>query len=646
MVRRGWLNLCWVLLLLLPLILSSQTARADKPTASSPVEVQLPAVLLSDTSATITLKLAEGIDPLTLGAQINGELVPVTVTDGVASLQFHPDKTGMHVLQLQSGETLIASQVMNVYAGWLSLVPAILAIFIALAFRQVIPAIFIGVWAGSWIVMGGGSAAIWDSLLSVVEQYVVRALVPEDGSSDHMSIVVFTLLTGGMIGVISQNGGMRGIVELFTSWANTAKRGQLATSLLGTGIFFDDYANTIIIGNTMQPLTDKLKISREKLAYLVDSTSAPLACIAIVTTWIGFQVSLINEALGEIPAFNDSAYSIMLNAIPYSFYPLLALFFVYTVVLTGRDFGPMLKAERRARSGEVQTGTLVKPHAAPEPAHLTHIPEKGQAWLALLPISVLVGATMAGLYVTGEGESLGDIIGSANSFKAMLWASFLSLLVAIIISVGTRTLTLGKAIDAMQEGLTPMLLAAIILTFAWAISDVNGELHTAEYIVGQLGDGMSPEWLPASVFVIAALTAFATGASWGTMGILMPLVIPLTWAVLSHHGLQDDVTSHHILYAAVAAVLSGAVWGDHCSPISDTTILSSLSSGCDHIAHVQTQLPYAVLVGLVSMVGALLPVAYGLPWWAGLMLSAAALVVILYLIGRDADVPEKVDVNL
>ena len=491
--------------------------------------------------------------------------------------------------------------------GWLALLPALLAIAAALAFRQVIVALFLGVWAGAWIATGDLGLGWFTGLFATVQVYVLAALA----DSDHAAIIIFTLMIGGAVGLIQRNGGTAAIVDVATRWARSAGRGQLATAVLGTAVFFDDYANTLIVGGTMRPITDRLRVSREKLAYIVDSTAAPVACLALATTWIGYEVGLIGTAVAALPDYDEAAYSVFLNSIPYSFYPILALFFVYAISLSKRDFGPMLAAERRAR----QTGQLFRPgsnaEAAQAEAEAMEPPPDAPRRLvnAVLPIAVLVVGVLLGLYLTGSaavreaGDALTfkNVIGAANSYTAMMWASLASVLVAVVMTVGQRILTLTEAMDAWYAGMRTMLLAVVILVLAWALANVNEALGTADFLVTLLSDALSPGFVPALVFVLAAATAFATGSSWGTMGILMPLVIPLAWGVLAADGLHTSGEYHHIIYSTVSAVLAGSVWGDHCSPISDTTILSSLASSCDHIDHVRTQLPYALTVGGVAL---------------------------------------------
>jgi Na+/H+ antiporter NhaC len=526
--------------------------------------------------------------------------------------------------------------------GWTSVLPPVIAIVVALVFRNVIPALFLGIWLGAWLLRGFGFEGFFTGLLDVFSVFVHDALA----DSDHASILLFSLMIGGMVGVILKNGGMQGIVDRIIGWTNTTRRAQLSTAWLGLGIFFDDYANSLVVGNTMRPVTDRLKVSREKLAYLVDSTAAPVACLALVTTWIGYEAGLIGDELLEQGATEGvTGYSLFLASIPYSFYPIFAMAFVLLVAYTGRDFGPMLKAERRART----TGKFLRPGSKVDEA----AGEKGTRPIegkprrplnAILPIVTMMATVLIGMYTTGlsaareagKEETLQVIIGEASSYSALMWGSLLGAVLAVALSVGQRILTLDQAVDAWYEGVKAMLYAVVILLLAWGLNAVTEGLHTGDYLGELLGESLSPGVLPMCVFLISAAVAFATGTSWGTMAIILPIAFPLTWTVLSNSGVADP-TSHAVLLSVVSCVLAGAVWGDHCSPISDTTILSSMVSGCDHVDHVRTQLPYALLVGGVALVAGTIPTAYGFPWWLAIVIGIACLYGLLRLVGQPSD---------
>lgn len=530
---------------------------------------------------------------------------------------------------LLSSPVLLATE--GTHFGWVSVLPPVLAIVLALLLRQVVPALFVGIWIGAWALNGFSLAGLWVGLLETFETHIVNALADRD----HAAVILFSMMVGGMVGIISRNGGLLGIVERIVGFADSARRASLATVAMGLAIFFDDYANTLVVGNTMRPVTDRMRISREKLAYLVDSTAAPIACLALVTTWIGYEVGLIRSAIENIAGLEANAYFVFLNSIAYSFYPLFALVLVFTVVLSGRDFGPMHAAESRARHDgrvapeAVSTALVDDDMQQVQPSEGTHCLARN----AVVPVVVLIVSVVVGLFVSGEGETLQEIVGNADPYKSLLWGSLLGVVAAVIMTMLHRSLSTHETMAAWFTGVRSMLLAVVILVLAWALSGMTGELGTAEFLAELLGERLHPGVLPSLVFVLAAATAFATGSSWGTMGILLPLMLPLSWVLMSNHGM---VGAEHmpILYGTVAAVLGGAVWGDHCSPISDTTILSSMASQCDHIEHVRTQLPYALFAGIIAIVLGTLPAGFGVPWWICLPLGSIALIVGVRVVGR------------
>jgi Na+/H+ antiporter NhaC len=531
-----------------------------------------------------------------------------------------------------NGEPLQSLDV-PVIPAWVSILPPLVAIGMALLIRSVLPALMLGLWLGAWALEGLSAEGVVIGLFASFEVYVANAVA----DFDHATIMLFTFMIAGMVGVISRNGGMRGIVEWIITGANSAKRGQLAVWSLGLLIFFDDYSNTLVVGNTSRSITDRLRISREKLAYIVDSTAAPLATVALVTTWIGYQVSLIGDASVQLEGLEMSPYSIFLNSILYSFYPFMAILLVVLVITTGREFGPMLAAERRARSTGVTAPPVKSKVGQDDEAALAMkdgVPPR--AANALVPVAVMIVGILTGLFITGEGETISDIIGSANSYQALMWASLAGALTAIVMTVAQRLLSLDEIVDAWVSGARFTFIAMIILVLAWSMSEISRELHTADFLIASLGNSLPAAALPATIFVLAAFTAFSTGSSWGAMGILLPLVLPLCWAIMGLEGLIAS-EDYFILYASVSGVLTGAVWGDHCSPISDTTVMSSLSAGCDHIEHVRTQLPYALLAGAAALGFGTLPISFGLPWWVGMLGATAVTVVGLRVLGKPVE---------
>ena len=600
--------------------------------SANAIEIEMPAVGLSGVPmdyAVTGLSTSETVD-ITLGDRrfsVNAD------EDGRAEIEdIVIDVTGKTQFLATAGEAS-AEVSIRVVPAWISVLPAVIAIAVVLTLRNVIPALLLGLWLGATALQSFTLKGAGLGLLDSFQVFVRGALA----DSDRASIVLFTMMIGGMVGIITRNGGMASIVFAIVSRAKTAIGGQVAVWLMGLMIFFDDYSNTLVVGNTARSLTDHLKISREKLAYIVDSTAAPVACIALITTWIGYQIGLIDQSLGTIEELADmQAYTVFINSIPYSFYPILAIIFVLMISATGLDFGPMYKAEVRAREGQVRPSSE---EALPALEGEELIPKDNiplRAFNAFVPIIVMIAALGASIVMLGEGETLTKILATTEPYKAMMYSSFVGVLVAASLTIGQGILSVHETIDAWYGGLRATLFGMIILVLAWSLSDVTAALNTASYLVTLLAGSLPAALIPAIAFILAATTAFTTGTSWGTMAILMPLVIPLAWAVMTVSGIADP-SGMHILYSSVACVLAGAVWGDHCSPISDTTVLSSIASGCNHIEHVRTQLPYALLVGFAALLIGTVPGGFGLPPWISILLGVAVLFGILKVIGRRAE---------
>lgn len=543
------------------------------------------------------------------------------------------ETTGKHFLELESDgiKTTIA---LRVIPGFLSLLPPIIAIALAFLMRQVLISLFCGVWLGSIFIFDYNPVL---GFMRAIDTFLIKSLA----DSDHAAILLFSLTLGGMVGVMSKAGGTQGIVQKLSGLAKSSRGGQLATWAMGLIIFFDDYANSLIVGNTMRPFTDRLRISREKLSYIVDSTAAPVASIALISTWIGYQMGLINDSFKSLN-LSENAYSIFLQSIPHATYSILALMFVFIIGLALRDFGPMRTAEHRAAN----SGKVLRDGAQPltDSAALDMVAEDKTPlrWFnALIPITTVILITLLGLYFSGRealaeaasSATLGEIFGEANSFNVLMWASFVGLLVATILATSQRILTLNETIAAVVNGYKSMFLAAMILILAWAIGDICNELHTADYVINLTRGLLSPHLIPFFTFVVAAFIAFSTGTSWATMAILTPIVVPIAYHLPIESGLTPGL-SHHILIGTVGAVLSGSVLGDHCSPISDTTILSSMASAADHVDHVRTQMPYAAVVGAVACLTGYIPNGWGMNSYLSLALGVVILAAIVFTFGK------------
>jgi Na+/H+ antiporter NhaC len=501
--------------------------------------------------------------------------------------------------------------------GWTSILPPLVAIVLALLFRHVLIALLLGVWVGAFLISG---MSFVTSFARLLDTHIVDAIADRG----HVSILLFSLLLGGMLGLMTQSGGAKGLASWVSTDTTSRRRGQLTTWFLGLLVFFDDYANSLLVGSSMRPVTDRLR---------VDATAAPVASLALISSGIGGEGGHIADQFTHLGIERD-AYLTFVETIPFRFYPILMLFFVAWVALRGRDFGPMLRAERRA----LHEGLVSRPGAQPaSDFHEEEVPEDvpGRPMNALIPVVVVVLVAALGIYVDGRTKviaaglepSLRAIVGEASSSAAILWATGAGCLAALVLAVSSGALSFGKSIEAWMSGMRSMLFAVVILVLAWSLGGVCRDLDTASFLIGAVGDWIAPAWIPATVFVMAALVSFATGTSWGTMAILFPLVVPL-----AHQIAPGDET---ILLGTVSSILAGSVWGDHCSPISDTTVLSSMATSCDHMDHVRTQLPYALLIGGVGLVCAELPVAAG--WygpWVGLLVGAVVMIAAFELLGR------------
>ncbi|MDX1661614.1 MAG: Na+/H+ antiporter NhaC family protein [Gemmatimonadota bacterium] len=617
----------------------------------APVEIRAPRVAMSDVPFNVWI-VASGVQPgdsvqyraslparpaMAAGESLSGWIAG---GDSVAVTGLRIADTGAGEITVETTGGFTATESTRVLPGWMSLLPPLVAILLALVFREVVVSLLAGIWLGALFVYDWNPlTALWRT----IDKYLVEA-VTDPG---HAMVLIFTMFLGGMVGVISRNGGTYGIVDAITKRAKGPISGQLSAYLMGLLIFFDDYSNTLIVGSTMRPVTDRLKVSREKLAYIVDSTAAPIASIALISGWIGVEVGLIGDSIAAL-GLDYEPYVLFVQSIPYRFYPILALFFVLIVIVTDRDFGPMLDAELRARREGKVIADDARPASDLDAEALQPVEGKPRRWVnAVVPIAVVMIVTIGGMWWTGRqsligagetGWSLGDVFGAGDSYVALVWATFLSLAVAVVMTVGQRILSLQDTMDAMVRGMKAMLFAVVILVLAWSLGDITVDVHTADYVVELLTGNLDPRLLPVLVFLGSALISFATGTSWGTMAIMMPVVVPLAVALPGEAGMAEEATLR-ILLGAISGVLAGSVWGDHCSPISDTTILSSMASSCDHIDHVRTQIPYAVTVGVVAMLIGDIPSAYGLPPWISWVVGAGILLGILYAFGQREDPP-------
>lgn len=519
-------------------------------------------------------------------------------------------------------------------SGWLSLVPPLVAIGLALATKQVLIALLVGIFSGAFLIQGH----VFLAFARTLDQFLIDSII----KNDHGFILLFTMALGGMVSLISASGGMQGMVDRLSKVAKTPASTQLVTWLMGIAIFFDDYANTLLVGQTMKPVTDQQKISRAKLAYLVDSTAAPIASVALISTWIGYEMSLIQDGFNALN-IDRNVYEVFLESIVHRYYAILALAFVFAIAYFHRDFGPMLKAERAALKGD--TGA-VEPEAGKVEDMANAATWGRSAWDAVWPVATVLFGTIAGLVYTGlvslnwtypetgtTIQRMGTLISEGNSFKALLWAAAAGGLVAAVVAKIRYKVSMEKLTEVYLKGVSHMMSACIVLILAWAIGDVCGGLFTGPFLVELCSDKLSPQLLPTITFLLSAAVAFSTGTSWGTMAIVMPLAIRLAYELPGAGGLTPE-HGQIIMISTIAGVLAGSTFGDHCSPISDTTIMSSMASGCDHIEHVRTQIPYALTTAFFAIVLGSIPAAYGANPWLLNILGITACFLVVRFVGQ------------
>mgnify|MGYP003372152236 CR=1 FL=1 len=507
------------------------------------------------------------------------------------------------------------------YAGWLSILPPIIAVGLALITKEVFSSLLLGILSGTLIYTVGIGA---DSIVVGTVENAFKVMA----NRFDINIVLFCSLLGSLVYVISMAGGSKA----YGKWATTHIKGRrsamISTSILGGFIFIDDYFNCLTVGTVMRPITDTYKISRAKLAYIIDATAAPICIIAPISSW----AAAVGSNLKDTNAF-ESEMQAFVSTIPWNFYALLCLSMVLIVSFLNLDFGPMLKAEQDVLN---QVG-INDDEKEQDSKNVDNIDVKadGTVFDMIIPIaSLIIFATLSLLYVGGYWgddpayHSLGAAFGNTSAGPALVLSSFAALSVAFVLFVFRRLLTLKEFMDGVLRGVQAMVPANMILVLAWTIAGVTRDLlQTPVFIssIVQSDTAILGAILPAVIFAIAGFLSFSTGTAWGTFGILIPIVVSVAQAV--------DPDSQALIVVTLSATLAGSVFGDHCSPISDTTILSSAGAGCVHIEHVYTQLPYALVVAFCAFIGYIIAgLTYNL--WLSLGTAAVLLICIIAVLHR------------
>lgn len=533
--------------------------------------------------------------------------------------------------------------------GILTLIPPLVAIALAFITKNVVVSLLLGIMSGSFILNVVGTNVFNAIVLSFLD-LVNRAL---NSLADpwNAGIILQVLAIGGVINLVAKMGGAKAIAEALASRAKSAKGTQLITWFAGLLVFFDDYANALIIGPMMRPVADKMKISRERLAFIIDATAAPIAGLAIISTWIGLEVGLIGEAFQGI-GVEANAFGVFINTIPYRFYNILILVFIVITALLMKEFGPMRKAEIRARQRDNSEISFINVDKSIESDLEPKEGVKLNIWNAIIPIGTLIGAALIAFYYSGytsimggedsilialfssspfSFEAIKEAFSASDASVALFQSALIASVVAIVMAVGQKIFTISEAIDVWIDGMKTLVITGVILILAWSLSSVIKDLGTAKYLIKLLSGSFPAFLLPSLIFVLGSVISFATGTAYGTMGILMPLAVPLA------HSINPEM---YFIIVSTSAVLTGAIFGDHCSPISDTTILSSMGAGCNHIDHVKTQMPYALFVAVITVLFGYIPAGLGIPVILVLPIAILAVFLGVQILGKRVEEPD------
>lgn len=454
------------------------------------------------------------------------------------------------------------------YATFWALIPPVIAITLALITKEVYSSLFVG------ILVGGLFYANFNPELTL-NHILVDGMIGVLSDSGNVGILLFLVILGTIVCLMNKAGGSAAFGEFAAKRIKTKAGAQLATILLGGLIFIDDYFNCLTVGSVMRPVTDKHKVSREKLAYLIDATAAPICIIAPISSWAAAVTGFVD---------GEDGLALFVKAIPYNFYALLTLFMLIAAVLMKTEFGPMRTCELAAQKAKKIDITQSENN------------KKGKVVDLVFPIVVLIVSCVIGMVYTGgffEGVGFRQAFAESDASVGLVLGSFAALILTIIFYLVRRILTMKECMECLPEGFKAMVPAILILTFAWTLKAMTDSLGAGAYVEALMKGSAESlmSFLPAVIFVVAGLLAFATGTSWGTFGILIPIVVEVFRA-----------TDNTLMIISISACMAGAVCGDHCSPISDTTIMASAGAQCDHVKHVSTQLPYAIFVAVISFI--------------------------------------------
>ena len=465
-----------------------------------------------------------------------------------------------------------------VYATFWSLVPPIVAIALALITKEVYSSLFVGILIGGLLYAGGNPEG---TVLHVFSDGIVSVL----SDSYNVGILIFLVILGSIVAMMNKAGGSAAFGRWASSKIKTPAGAQLATIALGVLIFIDDYFNCLTVGSVMRPVTDKQNVSRAKLAYLIDATAAPICIIAPISSWAAAVAGFVE---------GEDGFSLFIRAIPYNYYALLTIVMMVGMVLMHEEYGPMALHEANARKGDLFT-TGNHPYEAMD-EEVAEAGDNGHVMDLVIPIFSLIVCCVIGMIYTGgffEGVDFVTAFSQSDASVGLALGGFFGLVITVVLYMIRRVMKFRDLMACLPEGFKAMVPAILILTFAWSLKAMTDSLGAKEYVAAlvKASTGSFVSLLPAIIFLVGCFLAFATGTSWGTFGILIPIVVD-----------AFSATDPQLMIIAISACMAGAVCGDHCSPISDTTIMASAGAQCEHVNHVSTQLPYAITAAAVSCV--------------------------------------------
>lgn len=527
---------------------------------------------------------------------------------------------------------------------WYSILPPLIAVILAYTTQRIYLSLISGIVAGGFLVHIPKAPLNLSKWIMAPTEIVSNFsnILTDSWNLQILLFITFVMIT---ISVVIISGGFQAVVIRISKYASSRKSTQISTYFMGIALFFDDYANTMIVGNSMRNLTDRYNVSREKLSFIVDATAAPICGLALVSTWIGYEVGLFSK-VGKSLGIELDGYAMIFDTLPFRFYCISMIIFVLINIISGREFGPMALAEEKAIKGEGLKGDHGHPNSDTQ-ALTPNSDANIHSLSAILPIGFLILSMLVGIWVDGSTGAKIDVT-FAGLFDISIWRSVLlhientglifaisgtiSLVTSILCAIIIAKISTSALSKALWHGLKTAAVPVVILLLAWSLKGACDSLDTGKFLASTLSGTISPMLFPSIIFILSGLVAFCTGTSWGTMSILIPSAIPIAYEL-------DGGSYGLITMICLGSVLDGSIFGDHCSPISDTTIMSSTGCSCNHLKHVSTQMPYALTVASIATVCGYIPAALGVSTPICIATSVATICIIFMIFGKKTKTP-------